>query len=99
MDALDVRRLREATIGAAHDVFTADQSREAHQPLGDQFWMLDNIGGVADHARNELMAGRQFCRLPYPPFVLVARIGHLDAVTARFDAQHEIDNVFQRNVG
>ena len=36
----------EAAVRAHDDVFTADQSREAFQPLSDQFGVLDDIAGV-----------------------------------------------------
>ena len=63
-------------------VLAADDLGEPHQPLRHQLGMLDDVGGVADDAGDELLAGRQLRGLPHRPFVLVARVGLLDAVGA-----------------
>src|SRR6476619_3660831 len=57
--------------------------------------MLDDVGGVADDSRNKLFTGRQFCALPHRPFVLVARIGLLDAVGADLHLEQQVDDVLQ----
>jgi hypothetical protein len=85
--------------GAGQHILAADQAREAHQSLSHQFRMFDHVGRMADDAGNELAAGRQLRGFPHPPLVLVARISHLDAIAASFDAQHQIDDVFERHVG
>src|SRR5690606_26559401 len=72
VDAADMRRLGEAAVGAAEHVLTADELRHAHEALGDEFGMLDHVGGMADDAGNELAAGGELRRLPHAPFVLVA---------------------------
>ena len=52
MDTARERALGKTAIGAAHDALTADDLGEPHDALSDQFWMFDDIGGVADHAGN-----------------------------------------------
>src|ERR1700689_4405276 len=54
---------------------------------------------MADESGNKLAARRQFGHFPDPPFMIVPRISHLDAIAARFDAQDEIDDILGRNVG
>ena len=72
---------------------------QPHDALGDQFGMLDHIGGVADDAGNEHLALRQLDVFPHLPFMLVARIGAFDDIGADFHAEDEIDDVLQRHVG
>jgi hypothetical protein len=61
--------------------------------------MLDNVGGVADDAGNEQLAVRQFDVLPDAPFVLVADVAGFDRVRSGVDAEHQVDDVLQRDVG
>ena len=75
--ALGERALREAAIGAGHDILAADELSQSHQPLRHQFRMLDDVGGMADAARDQRLALGQLHALPHRPFVLVARIGRL----------------------
>ena len=98
MHPLRERALGEAAIGAAHHVLAADDFGQPHDPLGHQLRMLDDVGGVADDAGDQLLAGRQLDALPHRPFVLVARIGLLDAVGADLHLQQQIDDVLQRHV-
>ena len=44
--------------------------------------MLDDIGGMADHARNQNLAGLKLHAFPHPPFVGVAGIGGLERIMA-----------------
>jgi hypothetical protein len=43
----------EAAIRTRNEVFPADNLRIAHDAIGHDLRMLDDIGGVADDARNE----------------------------------------------
>ena len=72
---------------------------EPHDALGDEFRMLDHVGGVADDAGDEHFVLRQLDVFPDPPFVLVARIGAFDDEGADIHAEDEIDDVFERHVG
>src|SRR4029453_3177748 len=74
--------LRKAAIGPAHDVLASDDVGEPHDALGHEFGMLDDIGRVADDARDQHLAWRQLDRSPDHPFVLVARIGGLELIGA-----------------
>lgn len=82
MDPLVKRPLREAAIGAGDDIFTAHQFRLPRNPLGHQFRMFDDIGGVADDPGDQHFTFGQFDVLPHPPFMFVPGIGALDDVGA-----------------
>src|SRR5262249_37479149 len=88
----------QAAIGAGNDVLTTNEAREAHDAVGDELGMLDDIGRVADDTRDENLARGQRRRLPELPLVLVARVGRLDRVGTRLDSQHEIKNVLERQI-
>ena len=45
-------------VGSGDDVLAADDLGEPHDPLGDQFGVLHQVGGVTDDARNEDLARR-----------------------------------------
>jgi len=87
MHALGKRALGESAIGAAEHIVAADDLGQPDQALGDQLRVLDNVGGVADDAGDEFATGRQLDVLPDRPFVLVARVGLLDAVMADLHLQ------------
>jgi hypothetical protein len=80
VNAARERALRKTAIGAAHDVLAADDFGQPHDALGDQLGMLDDIGGVADHAGDQNFAGRKFHGFPNAPFVGVARIGSFEGI-------------------
>src|SRR6516165_12244205 len=98
MDAARERALRETAIGAAHDVLAADQLGEPHYALCDELGMLDDVGGMADHAGDQNLAGRKLHAFPYPPFVGVARIGSLERVVTSAHLQQQADDVLERHV-
>ena len=86
---MDVRALGEAAVRAGQHVLGADQARRALEALGDQLRVLDDVGGVADHARREQLAVGQLDVLPDAPLVLVARVGVLVEVGAGVDLEDE----------
>src|SRR5579862_3325993 len=88
----------EPAIGAGQHVLAADETGIAHQPLGHQIGVLDEVGAVADNAGNEDRAVGQLDLLEDAPFVLVARVGGLDRIAAGVDAEDQVDDVAQRNV-
>src|SRR5215472_17747933 len=98
MDAAREWALREAAIGAAHDVFAASDLRQADDALGNEFRVLDDIGGVADHAGDQNLSGLKLHGLPYAPLVSVAGIGGLERIMAGANLQQQSDNVFERHV-
>ena len=49
--------------------------------------VLDDVGGVGDDAGDDALAVRELDALPCLPFVLVARVGGLEAVGAGVDRQ------------
>src|SRR5579864_8027396 len=61
--------------------------------------MLDQICCVTHHARNQALAVRKRHLLPDAPLVFVPHITGLYRICARVYAQHQIDDVFQGNVG
>src|SRR5690349_9171047 len=99
MDSAMERPLGKAAIGSGNEIFTSDESRQPHDPFGDEFGMFDHIGGMADDARNEQAVRWQLGRFPHPPFMFMARIGALDDIGPDLHAQNQIDDVFERNVG
>src|SRR5271167_265627 len=62
----------KTAIGRGDDLLAADCIGKAQDTLGDQFGVLDDVGGVADHARQDQLAVRELDVLPYLPLVLVA---------------------------
>ena len=88
----------ETAIGAGNDVVAPDQAGQPHDAFGNQFRMLDDVGGVADHAGNEHFALGQLGLFPHPPFVLVARIGAFDHQRADIEPQNNVDDVLERHV-
>ena len=61
----------------AIDFFAADNFRKPDNSIGDQVWMLNKVGGVTDHARNQKLVVGQLRLFPYLPLVFVAHIAHL----------------------
>src|SRR2546423_7515143 len=47
------RPLREAAVGAGEYILASHQPRDAHDALGDELRMLDDVGRVAGHDRCE----------------------------------------------
>ena len=60
--------------------------------------MLDHVGGVTDDTGNQDLPGAEFSILPDLPFMLVARVGTLDDISADFHLQDQVDNVLERNI-
>ena len=72
---------------------------EAEDALGDQLRMLDDVGGMADDARQDQLVVGQLDVLPHLPLVLVADIAGLERVGLSVDRQHDVDDVAHRDVG
>src|SRR4051812_17741070 len=60
--------------------------------------MLDDIGCVTDHARDQHLAVRQLHRFPYTPFVLVTWVCHFQRIATYVHPQDEIGNVLQWDI-
>src|SRR5215469_1358286 len=88
----------ESAIGAGEHIRAPDQPRIAHEALGDQIGMLDEVGAVADDAGDERCAFGELYFLEDAPFVLVAGVRGLDRIAASAHAEDQIDNVLERNV-
>ena len=84
-----------AAIGGGDHVLAAHQLGEAHDALRDQLRMLHDVAGVGDHAGADHLALRQLDALEQVVFVLVTRIGALEAVGAGVDLEHVADHVGQ----
>src|SRR5262245_13083122 len=89
----------QAAVGAGDDVFPADEFSELNNPIGDQFGVFDQIGGVADDTRNQDLAGRKFHVAPDFVFMFVADIAGFDQVRLGVDTEHDIDDIAQREIG
>ncbi len=68
----------EAAIGAGDDVLAPGDPGEIEDAVGDDLGMLDDVGGVADDARDQDLAFGQFDIPPHLPLVLVTDIAGLD---------------------
>jgi hypothetical protein len=51
----------EAAIRAGNDVFAADDRRVAQDPVGNERWVFDKVGGMADDTWHQHLARRQLC--------------------------------------
>ena len=60
--------------------------------------MLDDVRGVRHDAGYQYLSGRQLDALPDFVLVLVPRIGALDQVSLRLDAQQEIDDLLELDI-
>ena len=90
--------LGKSAVSTADDAFPANQLRKAHQALRNQPWMLDDVGGVSDHAGQKHTFRRQLRLLPDLPLVLMAWIGHFQGITTNLHAKDKIDDIFGRDV-
>ena len=88
----------EAAVRARDDALPPHQFREALDAVGHQLGVLDHVGGMADHARDEKLALRQLHVLPHSPFVLVADIAGLERIGLTVDGQHHLDDVPHGNI-
>src|ERR1700757_1106837 len=64
----------ETAIGRRNDPLFADKVRKPDDALRDEFGVLDDIGGVADDARQDQFTIGQLDLLPHLPLVFVADI-------------------------
>src|SRR5215469_1979347 len=88
----------EPAIGPCEHVLAPDQPRIAHQALGDQIGVLDEIGAVADDAGDERCVSGKLYVLEDAPFVLVAGVRGLDRIASGTHTEDQVDNVAERNV-
>ncbi len=88
----------DAAIGTGDDIFLADDLGVTHQAIGDRPWMFDEIAVVADDAGHEHLAIRQLHLFPDAPLMIVAGIGRLDGIGARFNFENQIGDVLERHV-
>ena len=72
----------EAAIGRCQHPLPSDDVGEAHDALGDELGVFDDIGGVADDTWQEQLGVGQPDLLPDLPFVLVADIAGLERIGA-----------------
>ena len=89
----------EAAVGAGDDVFLADDFSERDDAIGDQFRVLDEIGGVTDDAGDEDFSGGQFHIAPDFVFMFVTDVAGFDQVRLGIDTEHDVDDVAQRKIG
>src|SRR3982074_3254347 len=99
MDAAVERPLRKAAIGSGDHILAAQGLRVADDALGDEFGVLDDVGGVADDTRDQYFALGQFDVLPDFPLMFVARIGPFDQEGADIGLHQYVDDVLERHVG
>ena len=88
----------ESAIGAGDDVLAADDPGVAHDPLGDELRVLDQVRGVADDSRNEDRAVERPDVLEDVVLVIVPRIRRFEGIRAGVDLQEDVDDVLQLHV-
>src|SRR3990172_4034072 len=88
----------DAAVGAGLDVLAADALGVAHQPLGHQFGMLDEVGRVGDDARHQHPALRQPDLLPDVVLVVVAHVRRLNGVLPGLDRYQDVGDVLELDV-
>src|SRR3990172_2438816 len=88
----------DAAVGAGLDVLAANALGVAHQPLGHQFGMLDEVGRVGDDARHQHPALRQPDLLPDVVLVVVAHFRRLDGVLPGLDLHQDVGDVLELDV-
>ena len=68
----------ETAIGASDNVLAPHHPGEGQDAVGNELVVLDDVGGMADHTRDQDLAVGQFDVLPNPPLVRMANIAGLD---------------------
>ena len=71
----------------------------ADDTICDDLRMLDQVRCVAYDPGDKQLAIGQFRFFPDPPFMLVADVAGFNRVDACVNAEHQVDDVPQRNVG
>src|SRR5215831_273986 len=72
------RESREAAVSACYHTLAPDDLGVAHNTLGDQLRMLDEVGCRVEHPRDDHAVVRQADLAEHGPFVLVARVRALE---------------------
>jgi hypothetical protein len=96
---LRVNPAAEATIGAGDDVLAPDHPGEVEDAVGDDLRVLDDVGGVADDARDQDFSVGQLDVSPDFPLVLVTDVAGLDRVSTNANLKQDVDDVPKRQVG
>jgi hypothetical protein len=60
--------------------------------------VLDKVGGVADDAWHQHLAGRQLRLLPHAPLIFVSDVACLEGIGPRPHLEDQIDDVLERQV-
>src|SRR5262249_23703309 len=85
----------EAAVPPGDHVLPAHQLGVAHQALGDELGVFDDVARVRDHSGDEYLARGELHRLPEVVLMLVPRVGGLKGVGAGIHFQHHLDDVLQ----
>jgi hypothetical protein len=88
----------ETAIDAGDQPLAIDHLRIAADALRDEARMLDEIGRRVDDAGNEDLVVGDFDRLEVFPFVVVARIGGLDAERLHARLERDVDYLGHRQI-
>ena len=91
-------RRTEAAVDPGDQPFTVEELRVAKKTLRDEPRMLDKIVGGVDHAGNENLVLGNFHRLHVLPFVVVPRIGRLNADRLRYRLERDVDDPGERQI-
>ena len=91
-------RSAKAAVDACDHALAADDVGVAADALRHQPRMLDEVGGGIDHAGDQDLVVRDRDLLQVLPFVIVARVGGLDADRLRPRLEGEVDDLGERQV-
>ena len=89
----------EAAIGAGDDVLAPYHPGEVEDAVGDDLRVLDDVGGVADDARDQDFSVGQLDVSPDFPLVLVPDVAGLDRVSANANLKQDVDDVPEWQIG
>src|ERR1700704_972889 len=98
MHTLYMVDLREAAVRTGDDVFPSDGFGVPHDAISDDLRMLHGHDVMGDDAGDQDLSVRQLHLLPYPPLVLMTRIGRLERISTGADLEYELDDLLQRRI-
>ena len=83
----------KAAVRTGDDVLASDGLGEGDEPVGDEFRVFHDVGGVADYAGDEDLAFGQFHIAPDFVFMLVTHVARFDGISLSLDLEHDVHDV------
>ena len=88
----------EAAVGAGEDVLAADRAGEAHDALGDQLRVLDQLVEWLTTPGRSILPSGSLTSFHSFHSCSWRDVGGLERIALRVDLQHEVDDVLERQV-